>query len=65
MVGHVEVADERGHRIPVLVRGPFEFRGVGVPGADVLGLQMLQLTVNVVSFAHFYPSALFSAAECC
>lgn len=39
-------------RVPVLVDQPFPLAGVSVSRADVLGLQMLQLTVDVVSVRH-------------
>lgn len=39
-------------RVSVLVHQPFPLAGVGVPRADVLGLEMLQLTVDVVSVRH-------------
>ena len=35
------------HHSPVLVSGPLELGGVGVPGAHVLGLQMLHLGEDV------------------
>ncbi len=41
-------------RVSVLVNQPFPFAGVGVSCADVLGLKMLQLTVDVVSVCHSY-----------
>lgn len=40
--------------VPVLIDQPFPFAGVGVSCADVLGLKMLQLTVDVVSVRHSY-----------
>ena len=39
-------------RVPMLVCHPFELGRVAVAGADVLGLQVLQLAVDVVSLAH-------------
>lgn len=39
-------------RVPVLVDQPFPLAGVSMSRADVLGLQMLQLTVDVVSVRH-------------
>lgn len=39
-------------RVPVLVHQPLPLAGVGVSGADVLRLKMLQLTVDVVSVRH-------------
>lgn len=42
----------RAIRVSVLVDQPFPFAGVGVSGADVFGLQMLQLAVDVVSVCH-------------
>ena len=41
-----------GEAVPVLVDGPVVLGGVGVPRADVLGLQVLQLAVDVVTLAH-------------
>ena len=41
-----------GETVPVLVDGPVVLGGVGVPRADVLGLQVLQLVVDVVPLAH-------------
>lgn len=49
---HVVVAEVRRLRIPVLVREPLELGRVGVPRADVLTLQMLELAVDVVAVAH-------------
>lgn len=39
-------------RVSVLVHQPFPLAGVGVSRADVLRLEMLQLTVDVVSVRH-------------
>ena len=39
-------------RVPMLVCHPFELGRVAVAGADVLGLQVLQLAVDVVPLAH-------------
>ena len=36
----------------MLVSGPLELGGVGVPGAHVLGLQMLHLGENIVAISH-------------
>ena len=63
MVGQVRVTHQAGkcvprklvlispkgpeHHSPVLVSGPLELGGVGVPGAHVLGLQMLHLGEDV------------------
>ncbi len=52
VVEHVVVALVGGQRVPVLVGGPVELGGVGVAGADVLGLKVLQLAVDVVALAH-------------
>ena len=41
-----------GEAVPVLVDGPVVLGGVGVPRADVLGLQVLQLAVDVVTLPH-------------
>lgn len=38
--------------VSVLVDQPFPFAGVSVSSADVLGLKMLELTVDVVSVCH-------------
>lgn len=38
--------------VSVLVDQPFPFAGVSVSSADVLGLKMLELTVDVVSVRH-------------
>ena len=51
-VEQVRVADERDIRVTMLVGQPLPFRGVRVASADVLGLQMLQLRVDVVPVAH-------------
>lgn len=58
VLGHSEVVEQvkMSHigavRVPVLVDQPFPLAGVSVSRADVLGLQMLQLTVDVVSVRH-------------
>lgn len=39
-------------RVSVLVHQPFPLAGVSVARSDVLGLEMLQLTVDVVSVSH-------------
>ena len=39
-------------RVPMLVCHPFELGCVAVAGANVLGLQVLQLAVDVVPLAH-------------
>lgn len=44
----------RAVRVSVLVDQPFPFAGVCVSCADVLGLKMLQLTVDIVSVRHYY-----------
>lgn len=41
-----------GITVSVLVDEPLELGGVCVPGTNVFRLEMLQLTVNVVSVAH-------------
>lgn len=38
--------------VSVLVDQPFPFAGVSVSRADVFGLEMLKLTVDVVSVCH-------------
>lgn len=52
---HVRVAKVAGEGVAMLVHHPLELAGVGVPGADVLRLQVLQLRVDVVALllAHF------------
>lgn len=50
----VVMAQVAGQRVAVLVGQPLVFGGVRMTGADVLGLQMLQLAVNVVAVAHFF-----------
>lgn len=58
VLGHGEIVEQvkmshvRAVRVPVLVDQPFPLAGVGVPRADVLGLKMLQLAVDVVSVRH-------------
>lgn len=49
--------------VPVLVDQPFPLAGVSVPRANVLGLQMLQLTVDVVSVRHPWQNECFSNSE--
>lgn len=39
-------------RVTVLVHQPFPFGSVSMPCSDVLGLEMLQLTVDIVSVSH-------------
>lgn len=38
--------------VSVLVHQPFPLAGIGVSGANILGLKMLQLTVDVISVRH-------------
>lgn len=52
-VQQVIVAHIRAARVPMLIHEPLELGRVRVPRADVLRLQMLQLTVDVVALAHF------------
>lgn len=58
VLGHSEVVEQvkmshvRAVRVPVLVDQPFPLAGVGVSRADVLGLKMLQLAVDVVPVRH-------------
>lgn len=47
------MAKVAGQRITVLIGQPFVFGGVGVSGTNILALQMLQLTVNIVTITHF------------
>ena len=58
MVGEVVVSLVGGEAVAVLVDGPVVLGGVGVPGADVLGLKVLQLTVDIVPLAHLLVEAL-------
>lgn len=50
-------------RVPVLVDKPFPLAGVGMSRADVLGLQMLQLTVDVVPVRHPWQCGASSNSE--
>ena len=43
----------RSVRVPMLVGQPFKFCRITLTSSDVLGLQVLQLAVDVVSLAHF------------
>lgn len=52
VVEEVEMTHVGAVRVSVLVHQPFPLGGVGVTGADVLGLQMFQLTVDVVAVGH-------------
>ena len=52
MIQHVKVTKIRGKGVPVLVGQPFPFGGVCVSCANVLGLEMLKLAVDVVSVTH-------------
>lgn len=52
VVEQVEMSHVGAVRVSVLVDQPFPLAGVGVSSADVLGLEMLQLTVDVVSIRH-------------
>lgn len=58
ILGHSEVVEQvkMSHvgavGVPVLVDQPFPLAGVSMSRTDVLGLQMLQLTVDVVSVRH-------------
>lgn len=40
------MADVGSEAIAVDVGGPFEFRGVGVAGADIAGLELLELLLG-------------------
>ncbi|KAL3250433.1 hypothetical protein MRX96_055500 [Rhipicephalus microplus] len=53
VVEHVEVAQVRSVAVTVLVHEPLVAGRVGVSRADVLGLQVFQLTVDVVAVTHF------------
>lgn len=46
-------------RVSVLVNQPLPFAGVRVTRADVLGLKMLQLAVDVVAVCHLQLQNLF------
>lgn len=52
VVEQVKMSHVGAVRVSVLVHQPFPLAGVGVPCADVLGLKMLQLAVDVVSVRH-------------
>jgi len=52
-VQQVVVSHVRAARVTMLIYHPFELCRIGVTRSYVLGLQMLQLTVYIVSFAHF------------
>lgn len=58
VLGHGEVVEQvkmshvRAVRVSVLVDQPFPFAGISVSCADVLGLKMLKLTVDVISVRH-------------
>lgn len=52
VIKQVEMSHVGAVRVPVLVHKPLPLAGVRVPRADVLGLQMLQLTVDVVPVRH-------------
>lgn len=52
VVEQVKMSHVGAVRVPVLVDEPFPLAGVSVSRADVLGLQMFQLTVDVVSVRH-------------
>jgi len=52
VVEEVCVAQVGGVGVAVLVGQPFPFGCVGVACADVLGLEMLQLRVDIVAITH-------------
>ena len=52
VVEQVKMSHVGAVRVSVLVHQPFPLAGVGVSRADVLRLEMLQLTVDVVSVRH-------------
>lgn len=52
VVEQVEVAHVGAVRVAVLVHQPLPLGGVGVPRADVLGLQVFQLAVDGVAVRH-------------
>lgn len=52
VVEQVKVSHVGAVRVSVLVDQPFPFARVSVPRADVFGLKMLQLTVDIVSICH-------------
>lgn len=63
VVEEVEVAHVGAVRVAVLVHQPLPLGGVGVPRADVLGLQVLQLTVDGVAVRHGAASRAGRRAE--
>lgn len=54
VVEQVKVSHVGAVRVPVLVHQPLPFAGVRMACADVLGLQMLQLAVDVISVRHLW-----------
>ncbi len=54
IVQQVEMATVGRVRVAMLIGHPLKLGGVGMARADVLGLQVLELTVDVVSFPHFF-----------
>lgn len=52
VVEQVKMSHVGAVRVSMLVDQPFPLAGVCVSCADVLGLKMLQLTVDVVSVCH-------------
>lgn len=52
-VQQVVMAHVRAAGITMLIYEPLELRCVGVSCANILRLQMFQLTMDVVAFAHF------------
>lgn len=63
VVEQVKMSHVGAVRVPVLVHQPFPLAGVSVSRADVLGLQMLQLTVDVVSVRHPWQGEGSSSSE--
>ena len=57
VVEQVKVPHVGAVRVPVLVHQPLPFAGVCVTRPDVFGLQMLQLTVDVVAVGHCHFSS--------
>lgn len=51
-VEHVEMRLIGSKTVPVLIDKPFIFACVGMSRSNVFGLEMFQLTVDVVAFCH-------------
>ncbi|TNN79522.1 hypothetical protein EYF80_010339 [Liparis tanakae] len=55
VVEQVKMSHVGAVRVSVLVHQPFPLAGVGVSGPDVLGLEMLQLTLRGSTVQHEDP----------